>query len=685
MELAEHAQHHAVGPHLGAAAGVEGTDVAAGLKGHALYVHGRQNGLHRALEGEEVHAAAVGAQGQHLPLVGQVLAFHGGVDGGQLVQLGALVAVAEVAGQGLQHGGKGGGAHDAGVLAQGVEDGHGLALGGVGGKPDFVVVGGGDEGVGDDLAEAEAAAQGAQLSLGLLLIRIAALGGLALHQGDGNLVVAVEPGHLLGNVGVVLHVAAPGGDDDGVAVQGEVQPLEHGAHLFLGDVGAQQAVDFLRLQLDGAGVLVGGDDVDDAVNDLAAAQQLHQLAGPLDALVGVHGVQALLVPGGGVGAHAQGGSGAADGHAVEVGGLKDHHGGVAHNLGVGAAHNAGHAHGLVLVADAQHGGGQLAVVAVQGLDDLALPGGADHDPAAVHAGEVKGVHGLAVLQHDVVGDVHDVVDGAHAGGAQPLSHPQGGGGDLHVAHHAGGVPGAQRRVLNLHVQQLGDAGAVGALDLGGVEGEGPVEGGGGLTGQADDAQAVGPVGGDLELHDVVVQAQQGGDVVAGLGVLSGQVGVALEDEDAVHHAVGPVVVGHAQLLVGAQHAVGGLAPQLAGGDVHAAGEPGVVLGHGHQVANGHVLSAGDNLDGLAAHVHLADPHVVGVGVALHGQHLAHHHVLNLLALHGHALHLGAGEGHGVAVLLVAGGHVHELRQPFSRKIHSLFSSFPSARGPGDAV
>jgi hypothetical protein len=42
------------------------------------------------------------------------------------------------------------------------------------------------------------------------------------------------------------------------------------------------------------------------------------------------------------------------------------------------------------------------------------------------------VHGLAVFHHDVVGDVHDVVDGAHAAGAYALPHPLGGGGDLHV-------------------------------------------------------------------------------------------------------------------------------------------------------------------------------------------------------------------------------------------------------------
>ena len=49
------------------------------------------------------------------------------------------------------------------------------------------------------------------------------------------------------------------------------------------------------------------------------------------------------------------------------------------DLGVLAAHDARHADGLVLVADAEHTGVQLALGAVQGADGLALARGADDD------------------------------------------------------------------------------------------------------------------------------------------------------------------------------------------------------------------------------------------------------------------------------------------------------------------
>ena len=99
------------------------------------------------------------------------------------------------------------------------------------------------------------------------------------------------------------------------------------------------------------------------------------------------------------------------------------------------------------------------------------------------------MHGLAVLQHHVVGDVHDVVDGPDAGVPQPLPHPGGGGLDLDVFHQPGGVAGAQVPVLNLDVHIVGD-GVAAALNLRRMEMKLLTEGGAGLPGKTDDAQAV---------------------------------------------------------------------------------------------------------------------------------------------------------------------------------------------------
>ena len=761
MDLSEHTHTGLAGIHRSAAAGVIGGVVAHCPEGDVLGPELLQNHLDHALYGVEIHTLAIGAQGEELLLRGQTVLSAGEIDPAQLVQAGGLVAIVIVPGEDLQHGGQGGGAHDGGVLPQGVQDLEGLAAGVVLRPADLIVVGGGDEGIGDDLVIAAGTAHAPQLLLQLLGVGIAALGGLAPLEGAGDVVIAVEPGHLLGQVVHPQHIAPPGGHGDLVAVDGKVQLLQDADHLVPRHVGAQQGVDLLRLQGQDGGVGHIVQDVDDAVHHLAGTQQLHQLAGPVHGGQGVHGVQALLELGAGLGAHTQGQSALADAGAIEIGGLEHHVGSVGDDLAVLAAHDARQAHGPGVIGDDQVAGSEGVLLAVQSGELLPLLCPADDDLAALYIAIVKGVHGLAILQHHIVGDVHDVVDGAHAHAAQPLPHPLGGGGDLHVAHHAGGVAGAQVCGGGLHVQQFHQAARSSALHLRGVQAQLPAKGGGGLPGQTNDGQAVGAVGGDLKLHHMVVQTSHRLDVVPGLAVLT-------QDEDAVGDAVGELpllgvevgqgavavcfgVVSHqialvevgtyrigadrgiadvgagvegavfqrhdlqhfgahhgavdlvpgldvggnrrpgrvdglivaeqggggdggvgevpliqAQLAQRAQHTVGHHTPQLALFDLLSTGQGGLVQGHGDQVAHVDVPGPGDDLHRLGlAHVQLAHPHVVRVGVALHGQDAAHHHVAYLGPQVLGDLYLRAGQGHGLGKFLIIGINSDELVEPFT--------------------
>ena len=210
--------------------------------------------------------------------------------------------------------------------------------------------------------------------------------------------------------------------------------------------------------------------------------------------------------------------------------------------------------------------------------------------------------------------------------------------------------------------------AAGALDHGGVQLEGLVEGDGGLAGQADDGEAVRAVRGDLELHDVVVAADDGDDVVAGLAVF-------LKDEEAVLIGVGEVVQREAQLLERAHHAFGERAVEGGGADGDAAGEGGAVERDGDEVADLLVLRAGDDLQvTLAADVDLAVPErvlaaVSGVPEQVHRDYLADDDLAYALAHVVRALDLGAGHGHGlgeVTVVLFLKAQVYELIEPLSR-------------------
>ena len=111
-------------------------------------------------------------------------------------------------------------------------------------------------------------------------------------------------------------------------------------------------------------------------------------------------------------------------------------------------------------------------------------------------------------------------------------------------------------------------------------------------------------------------------------------------------------------LGGAEHAFAGHAAQLALLDLHAAGQPGAHLGHGHQDARLAVGRAANDLQGLAlANVHGGYAQMVAVGMGDAGEHPAHHHVLHLgtqvfialhaVAAHNHAVHVRLGlQGNG---------------------------------------
>ena len=163
---------------------------------------------------------------------------------------------------------------------------------------------------------------------------------------------------------------------------------------------------------------------------------------------------------------------------------------------------------------------------------------------------------------------------------------------------------------------------------------------------------------------MVVQAHGGADIPADGQVR--QLRVVGENPDAVLIGRGEVPLFQPQLREGAEHPVGDLAPELALLDLLSPGEEGLVQGHRDDVPLLDVLGPGDDLDGLPLpRVHLADPHVVAVLMALHGEDLAHHHVLDLCAQVLRDLHLGTGEGHGLGKLSVIGVNGHKLAEPFS--------------------
>ena len=253
--------------------------------------------------------------------------------------------------------------------------------------------------------------------------------------------------------------------------------------------------------------------------------------------------------------------------------------------------------------------------------------------------KVEGVHRLAVLEHDVVRDVDDVVDGTDAAGAEPLSHPAGRRCHADVFDDGAGIAVALVGGFDVDLQEVVDV-ALAGFDFRSMELQRDVEGGRGLSRETDDAHAVGTVRGDLELGDRVVQADRFADVHAG-----DFLAVVAKDEDAVLDGVGEVVDCDAQFGDGAHHALRDLTAHLALGDLGAAGDHGVVERDGDVIAFGQVLRGRDDLERcIAPAVDLADPELVGVLMFFQGKQVADDDVLQSFAFLLVGLDLGAGDG-----------------------------------------
>ena len=209
---------------------------------------------------------------------------------------------------------------------------------------------------------------------------------------------------------------------------------------------------------------------------------------------------------------------------------------------------------------------------------------------------------LAQVEHDVVGHVHGQGDGPHAGGREPLAHPGGrrrrrvdaphDAGDVAVASGApvdgAGVLGDDD--VEAALPGLRDAAGV-QVRVGGVGrvGEARPGGVGVLAGDAAHGEAVAPVGGDVDLQDLLAQAEQRDGAGAGGG--RRLVAPAVGGQPAVQHDDARVVLADAQLALGADHAVGDVPVGLAGGDGEAAGQDGAGQAHDDAVADVEIVGA----------------------------------------------------------------------------------------------
>ena len=341
------------------------------------------------------------------------------------------------------------------------------------------------------------------------------------------------------------------------------------------------------------------------------------------------------------------------------------------DLAVPPAHDARDCHRAIAVADHEHVRVEIAVDPVEGGQAFAGASAAGADLGAAYEVVVEGVEGLARLQHHVVGDVNDVVDGAHARPHEALLHPGGRGAHLDPFNDAGREAPAEVGGLDGHGDEL--AGAAAGLGVGaGWLTQGLARDRGHLAGEAKDAKQVGAVGPRRDIEH---------DIADGIHQRRTDGGVLGQHEDAL------VLVAEAQLLLAQDHA--GRVDAADGAQFQLGELPGMPIdehrpfsGEGDLLAGGDVGRATDDHPGPLAGVDGSEAEAVGVGVGLDAENLGHSHQLGLplLADDLPALDLGDGIGHAAGELLGGEVDVDVVAQPGERKLHETTLS-PSHQQP----
>ncbi len=354
--------------------------------------------------------------------------------------------------QHFQHGRQNRRSHNARVFAKRVFDHNRVAQRRILGQSDPVISLGADKTERGDLA-ASAGEQGFVDQANELLAVRQLSDRYAAEHSVRNVVVAVKACNLFRDIRYMLNIVSERRRNHiAVLVKCEFNLFQNLFLFFFAEINSDEIVDpfIVKLHFDRFFRLYIA--VYNAVYNIAGVQFLHKLKRSFQRPHRCAGVKFFFIPAGGFRPHAQRLGGAPYRYAVETGGFKHNGRCVLHNAAVFAAHNAGNRNGLVLIRDHKHRVVQLALYAVQRCDLFAVPRVAHIHFVAFKIAQVKRVHRLAVFQHYIVCNIHNVADRPDAACAQPFPKPARAFLYSYILHHSAGISVAFIRLVNLHLQ-----------------------------------------------------------------------------------------------------------------------------------------------------------------------------------------------------------------------------------------
>jgi hypothetical protein len=410
--------------------------------------------------------------------------------------------------------------------------------------------------------------------------------GRSINCVDIEVIVAVDTGDLLDDICLHSNIlgGSPGrnGYGEGGAFERDTkaESRESGENMLIGDLDTCIAVYEGTVKGEGDfGVLISL-LVGEGGNDLCLGISiLHDLDKTSDCGGSHFGVKALLVTLRSIGSVSKTNCCLTNRNCVKGSALEGELGGVINDLGIKSAHNTRDANGDIAVADHKHILVDVTLNAVKGLEGELMV--ISLDAELFNLARIECVHGLSHLEHNVVGNVGEEVDGAHATVVEADTH-------INRAYLAGDVLNLEagislaEAILDLHIncgkiRILVKVCAIKRLELSACNS-------GKLARDTVVTPKVGAVGEGLvvNLEDDIVDVKESLDI-----------GTDCERRIEDHKTV--VVIADTEFLLGAAHTVGGKACELTGSDGDIT-DLRAELCEGNLEAYGYVGSAANNVN-----------------------------------------------------------------------------------------
>ena len=304
--------------------------------------------------------------------------------------------------------------------------------------------------------------------------------------------------------------------------------------------------------------------------------------------------------------------------------------------------------------------------------------GTDFNVLAIQACVVKRVHGLTVFKHNVVGNIYDVIDGTHTGSAQSHTKPQRRRLNFYILYDTRTVTEAFLRILDCDVDIIVDV-SVGFFYDGSGDASFSVEACRSFSCETDNGETVGTVGSNFKLNCFVAHSENVNDIVTGL---VSQLGICVEDENAVSGSTGHIVERQSKLFDGAEHTFGDHAAELAGFDFVSGCKLDHSLFISGAVANGnvstceYVLCRSNDLQSLFAAINLTNNETFCIGMLFYAENQTDSYAADLRTAKLVALNLGARIRHSVTIFFdINIRAIHKIGKPIHRQYHKNSLSF----------